>query len=201
MAVIGLWWWHSSRAKPGRRVQEPGPGSGVVPGVSPVPPQQSPGRAAAQEPDRPRGQGSAVPVLRSALSQPLQSSGTAPGAPRDRDHPGAWPDKPPWGDALGTHPVGAGRQNTTHQPGRDGATGTASTQGAKSFSSGVTQPVAALVGWGEAAHPPCASAGTQTQQCPWLSPWEGPGNVTVVLSGNLRCPARNRDVPEEPGSC
>lgn len=79
MAVIGLWWWHSSRAKPGRRVQEPGPGSGVVPGVSPVPPQQSPGRAAAQEPDRPRGQGSAVPVMGSALSQPLQSSGTAPG--------------------------------------------------------------------------------------------------------------------------
>lgn len=57
MAVIGLWWWHSSRAKLGRRVQEPGPGSGVVPGVSPVPPQQSPGRAAAQEPDRPPGAG------------------------------------------------------------------------------------------------------------------------------------------------
>lgn len=34
-----------------------------------------------------------MPVMGSALSKPLQSSGTAPRAPRDRDHPGASPEE------------------------------------------------------------------------------------------------------------
>lgn len=150
-------------------MQEPGPGSGVGAGVSPVPTQQTQGRAAAQEPDRPLGAGQGtVPVMGSAHTKALQSSGSAPRAPRD-----------------------------ILQPGRDSGAGTASTREAKPFCSGVTQPGAALVGWGEAAQPPCASTDTQTQPCTWLSPWEGPRNVTVMLTANPQCPAWNRNIPGE----
>lgn len=58
------------------------------------------------------GQGT-VPGMGSAISNPLQSSGTAPRVPKDTDHPRPSQEEPPWGEALGTHPVGAGWQNTT----------------------------------------------------------------------------------------
>lgn len=186
-----LWWWHSSRAKAslGARARARG-GSWAQPSAHPA----SPGRGSSSGARQALGAGQGtVPEMGSALSKPLQSSGTTPRAPGDRDRPGASPGHLLWG-MLWHPPVGAGWQNMTPQPGRDSGTGTAGTQGAKS--SGVTQPVAALVGWGEAAH-----QHRYTNRAVHLAvPMKGAGNVLLLLTGNLQCPTRNRSVPGELGS-
>lgn len=142
-------------------------------GLSPVPrSQRRQGRGPGARQALGAGQ-STVPQKGSALSKALQSPGPAPRAPRDRDtlepHQGS-----SLGDVLGPPCPWQGQWHRHCQH-----------PGAKPFSSGVTQPLAALVGWGEAAH-----QHRHTDTALHLAvPVKGPGNVPVLLPGNLQCPA------------
>lgn len=144
------------------------------------------------------GQGT-VPGMGSAISKPLQSSGTAPRVLKDRGHPRPSQEEPPWGDALGTHPVGAGWQNMT--PSLAGTVAQALPAPRKQSPSApgshsLWQPRWAVVRL--LIHP---VQHRHTNTAAHLAvPMKGPRNVSVVLTGNLQCLAQNRNMPGELGS-